>query len=191
MTMKRYQPGDFEYYNATRMKQLIKTIVFFAIPLSLFVAGYVTTGTKKNLLTVVAVLGLLPACKSAVELIMYIKYHGCSAELKELFGQHTEGLTHSYGMVFTTPDTGTYEVPSIVIKNNSICGICLNQKRKTEQLEKHIMQIMKQNGYTKVIVKIFDSKDAYITRMKQMQESKQENPELDAAEMHLLHNISL
>lgn len=189
--MNKYHQGEYEYYNYKRAKQIIYTIVLFVIPLSLFIAGFITTGSKKNLLTIVAVLGLLPACKSLVLTIMYIRYHGCNDEIKQLVEKHTEGLTHSYGMVFTTPDTGTYEVPSIVVRNNSICGICLSKKAKPALLEKHITNIMKQNGYSKVVVKIFDSKDAYVSRLKQLQDTALENEKLDEEQMYLLHNISL
>lgn len=189
--MKKYLPGEFEYYNDQRMKQIIKTVILFAVPLALFIAGFVTTKTQKNLLTIVAVLGLLPACKSAVEMIMYLRYKGCDKAFQEEIRGYLKGLRHSYGMVFTTSENGTYEVPSIAVRNNCICGICFNKKAKIDLLEKHISVIMKQNGYTSVVVKIFDSKQAYFTRLKQLQSVESDNDKLDEAQRMLLHKISL
>ena len=189
--MKKTNPGEYGYFSYMRTKQLIKTILLFALPLVLFAAGFITTGTQKNMLTIVAVLGLLPASKSAVETVRYYMYHGCDDNLKQELTDLVNGLSHSYGLVFTTPDTGTYEVPSIAVRNNCICGLCPDPKRKTEKLEKHILQIMKQNGYNKVVVKIFDNKENYLTRLKQMKDSALENEKLDEAQRHLLHNISL
>ena len=60
--MKRAVKGNFGYIRAKRLSVLIKTAIFFGISLSLFAAGYITTGKKENLLTIVAVLGCLPAC---------------------------------------------------------------------------------------------------------------------------------
>lgn len=49
---------------------------FFGVSIGLYVMGYVTTGSNKNLLTIVAVLGCLPACKSLVNLILFLKAEG-------------------------------------------------------------------------------------------------------------------
>ena len=64
--------GCFGYLEAQRKKEIIRTIFYFALSAAIFVMGYVTTGTKMNLLTVVAVCGCLPASKSMVSMIMYI-----------------------------------------------------------------------------------------------------------------------
>lgn len=61
MTIEKGQPG---YIKAHKMKYLIFAIVEFAIVAALVILGYVQTGSKMNLLTVVAVVGcrLLPKC---------------------------------------------------------------------------------------------------------------------------------
>ena len=62
--------GYFGYVRHERKKRLLITLGLFALPLVLFLTGYLTTHTTKNLFTVVAVVGCLPACKSLVGLIM-------------------------------------------------------------------------------------------------------------------------
>ena len=64
-----------QYYLKTQRKyEILRTILYFAISLSLFIAGWITTKSRLNLLTVVAILGCLPACKSVVGMIMFIRY---------------------------------------------------------------------------------------------------------------------
>ena len=53
---QKVKQGDYEYFNKKRQKETIKTLIYFGISLSLFVAGYAATKTKANLLTIVAVL---------------------------------------------------------------------------------------------------------------------------------------
>lgn len=190
MKQNAVKPGEFEYLSYMKKKQGIKTIVLFIMPIAVFLLGYFSTHTKANLLTVVAVCGLLPACKSLVELIMYLRAKGCPEQLKDELTDKVQGLTHSYGMVFTTTDQGVFEIPSIVVKNNTICGFSINPKAKLAVLEKHIATIMKQNGY-KVVVKIFDKKDAYFTRLSQLRALETQDEKCDEAQAHLLHNISL
>ena len=81
--MKKALKGNYGYIKAKRNRVIIRTIIFFAISLAIFVAGYITTGTRKNLFTIVAVLGCLPACKSLVNIDyvptgqgMQLKRHG-------------------------------------------------------------------------------------------------------------------
>ena len=85
MKLKRlFDYDDFKgtkgYLSTQSKYEIARTVLYFAISLSLFVAGIVATGDKMNLLTIVAVLGCLPACKSAVTMIMFLRYKGCSKE---------------------------------------------------------------------------------------------------------------
>ena len=55
--------GQYGYMDKQRKRVIITTISYYAISLAIFAMGYITTGSKRNLLTIVAVLGLLPASK--------------------------------------------------------------------------------------------------------------------------------
>ena len=48
--------NTYGYINSQKKYELIRTIVYFGVSLSLFIAGYMATKSKMNLLTVVAVL---------------------------------------------------------------------------------------------------------------------------------------
>lgn len=193
--MKPLQKGSYTYYQEKKKRQTFQTIVFLAIPLALFFGGWMTTGTQKNLLTFVAILGTLPACKSAAVMIMYYVYHGCNQSFYETVNPNIEGLCHLYGMVFTTPEHGTYEVPSIVVKNNSICGFLCggkqSDKKNAAKLEEHITAIMRQNGYSNVVVKMFEKEDTYLNRIAQMRQTETENEKRDLEQQSLLCDISL
>ena len=46
--------GTRNYLKTQRKYEIIRTVLYFAISLSLFAAGYITTKTRLNLLTLVA-----------------------------------------------------------------------------------------------------------------------------------------
>ena len=94
--------GSENYLNTQKKYELIRTIIMFTISLSLFAAGFIQTGTRKNLLTVVAVLGCLPACRSMVSTIMYLRYQSGSHEVISEIKKHSEGLHVIYDCVFTS-----------------------------------------------------------------------------------------
>ena len=58
MKIEKGNPG---YIKSRKTKYLIWALVEFAVVLAIFILGYVQTGTRKNLLTVVAAVGCLPA----------------------------------------------------------------------------------------------------------------------------------
>ena len=74
----KYTKGDYFYLQHKKKTETFKTIVFFGISALLYLAGYISTGSNKNYLTIVAVLGCLPASKSAVSMIMNLKVKPCS-----------------------------------------------------------------------------------------------------------------
>ena len=51
--------GTKNYLNTQKKYEIIRTVIYFAISLSLFAAGYIQTGRRGNLLGIVAVLGCL------------------------------------------------------------------------------------------------------------------------------------
>ena len=53
--------GTKNYIESQKIYEIIRTVIYFILPLGLFAIGLITTGRRANLLTVVAVVGCLPA----------------------------------------------------------------------------------------------------------------------------------
>lgn len=100
--MKRAVKGNFGYLAARRRWAVARTILYFAISLSLFTAGYVAAGSKENLLTIVAVLGCLPACKSLVDVIMLFRAAQCSQKVRDATGRESLN-TKLFAMTINPP----------------------------------------------------------------------------------------
>ena len=117
--------GTSGYLRTQKNYEILRTVLYFAISLSLFIAGRVTTGSRENLLTIVAVLGCLPACKSLVEMFMFLRYKGCNEQDAAQIAAHTDGLTGLYDMVFTS-----YEKNYVIHHMTIRCYLrqCLHQR---------------------------------------------------------------
>ena len=59
----RNKKGTFGYIKRQRRWEIIRTMLMFGISIALYAAGYIATKSNKNLLTLAAVLGCLPASK--------------------------------------------------------------------------------------------------------------------------------
>lgn len=159
--------GTSGYLRTQKNYEILRTVLYFAISLSLFIAGWVTTGSRENLLTIVAVLGCLPACKSLVEMFMFLRYKGCNEQDAAQIAAHTDGLTGLYDMVFTSYEKN-YVIHHMTICGNTLCGYTSDPKFAEQAFYKHIQDILKKDNYREVTVKIFHDLDKYLKRCEQL-----------------------
>lgn len=181
--------GTKDYLKTQKYYEIARTILYFAISGSLFAAGWITTGSRENILTIVAVLGCLPACKSTVDMIMYLRFSGCSKENAEKIAPYTEGLSELYDMVFTAYEKN-YPVAHLVVKDNTVCGFTQESKFDEQAFYAHIGTILKKDHYKDVTVKIFKDIKKYTERMKQLQELET-NGQLTQGIVETLKSVSL
>lgn len=159
--------GTYHYLDSQKKYEIARTVLFFAISLILFFAGWITTKTKMNLLTIVAVLGCLPASKSAVGMIMYLKYHSCSKAAAEEIAKNSENLEGLYDLVFTSYQKN-YVISHLTVKGKTICGYTEDCNFDEPAFYKHIEMILKNDGFYNITVKIFTNLKKYTDRLQQM-----------------------
>lgn len=171
--------GTRNYINSQKKYEILRTILYFILPLGLFVIGYVTTKQRANLFTVVAVVGCLPACKSLVGMIMYLRYNSCKKETADEIDAHTGRLNGLYDLVFTSYKQN-FVVSHIVVQGNNICGYSENKSFQEKEFQAHLDDILKLDGHKNYSVKIFTDLSKYTDRLKQLNELETENKYVDA-----------
>lgn len=207
--------GTRNYLNTQKKYEIIRTVLYFAISISLFLAGYFQIGIEKdgghidstasanmqeadsgdadpesadaenagsepaedvanagdprrvNLLTIVAVLGCLPASKSAVGAIMFLRFKSCSAQNADAIELHSQGLSCLYDMVFTSYKKN-FQVSHLAVSDNTVCGFTEDGGFEENEFYKHINGILKLDGHKGITVKVFASLSKYTDRLEQM-----------------------
>ncbi len=189
--MKRAVKGNFGYLSAKRLQVIIRTIVFFGISIALYVTGYVTTGSNKNLLTVVAVLGLLPASKSLVNMIMLLKASGCSPEAEKEIKPLEGRLIGMYDMYFTSYKKN-FPISHLVVEGKIILGYAESLKCDCRACEEHLDVMLKQGGFKDMTIRISNELKTYCEQLKNLNEKAQSHqPEKDDEVRVVLYDISL
>lgn len=164
---KKYNKGDYPYLQYKKRMETIKTIVFFGISAALYISGYVTTGSNKNYLTIVAVLGCLPASKSAVSMIMNLKVKSCSERVYKVISQKFGEKTGAYNLYFTSYDKN-YDMSHVFVKGMTIITFTENEKLSEAGFEEHIKTVLNRDSINGVNVKVYKDLEKYTTRMEQM-----------------------
>lgn len=159
--------GERDYLKIQSKYEIARTVLYFALSITLLVAGWVATGSRENLLTVAAILGCLPACKSAIDMVMFLRYKGCSNENADLIEDHVGELQGCFDRVFTSYDKN-FSVAHITVKGNTICGFTQDAKFDEQAFYKHIDGILKKDGYKDTTVKIFNDIKKYSDRLEQL-----------------------
>lgn len=186
--------GDAGYIRTRKRNILLKTILEFGLVAALLILGIIETGSRQNLLTVVAVLGCLPASKALVELIMVLPHRSITKEKETEIERNANLLTRVYDMVFTSEKI-IMPVEAIVISGNTICGYSSKAKVDTNVIIKHLKQYLYANKFDKVSVKIFDNYTAFVTRAEGMNNiatiEKNDTKRQEEGIRQILLNISL
>ena len=181
--------GTRGYLKTQSRYEIARTILYFAISASLFIAGIVATGSRMNLLTIVAVLGCLPACKSAIDVFMFLRYKGCSDGNADRIEAHMNGLTGLYDRIFTSYEIN-YQVAHMAVKGNTLCGFTQDPEFEEQKFRTHITDILKKDGFKDVSVKVFTDIDKYAARLDQMRELE-EDAKITAGIVNTLNSVSL
>ena len=202
-TKKKIRKGDFGYIQHEKIRRFLVTLLLFAIPMAAFVGAYLITGTKKNIITVIALVGCLPACKSLVGFIVMFLQKSMDESSYRKIKEHAKDLVMSYEMYLTTYEKSTF-VESFAICGNKVIGYSSRIDGSPQFVEQHVKKILKQNGY-KVDVKVMTELKPYLERLDYLNAHKEEMvkdiiftpderyPELSREELikHIILAISL
>lgn len=190
----KIKKGNAGYIKSRKKRVLIKALIQFGLSFALLAIGVIATKSRMNALTIVAILGCLPASKTLVEYIMLFPHHSIEMEIAEEVGNKTEKITVIYDMVFTS-EHNIMPVDCIAISGNTICGYTSNPKTDVMFTAQHIKKILQMNSFADVGVKIFDNYTAFVTRAEGMQNiavvEKKDTKQKEEKIANVILNISL
>lgn len=189
MKFNKYSKGEYEYAKYNKNRVLIYTVIMFSLSIALYLIGYFTTKTNKNYLTIFAILGLLPASKSLVSLIMNFRVKTSNLEFKNEIESRIGDLYGMYHMYFTSYDTNFYFDHLIITSNSLICYSSdskIDEKKFKEHFEKH----MKIEGINDVMIKVFNNSNNYFRRLEELNESEA-NLSANQSIVNLIYSITL
>ena len=121
--MKRIEKGTPGYLDYKKKVEIIRTVIYFLLVAAIFTLGYVQTKTRSNLLTVVAILGCLPAAKALVGVITRFPYASVDQKLVHEVDTKAPHTTRVYDLVLTTRE----KIMPVDLQRN---GIWIHRQQK-------------------------------------------------------------
>lgn len=139
--MKKITKGEYGYRNAFKKRQLFKIAILAAFILVQLGARFFTDSQSvKNILTVMAVVTVLPAANLASPLVAILKYKTPGADFYKKISAYETKFTVLYDLVITT---GDYVMPmdAVVVHPTGVYGYCINQRVDMNAAEKSLNEI--------------------------------------------------
>lgn len=170
--MKKVAKGTYGYIKDQKKRRILMTVIAFAIPMIIYLTGYFQTGTRNNLLTVVAVLGCLPASKVAVGMIMMLMQKSMEPSLYEEIRTHVKDMTALYETTVSAYEKNM-PMPCIVVSGLNVVCYSADAKVDAPFAEKHIKKILQGNGY-RSNVKVFTDLKLFLRRVDELYANREE-----------------
>lgn len=168
------EPG----YNKNRKKKLMwGSIVGFLLMFLLFISGYLIYGTAKNLITIGAVIVVLPTTKIYVQYLMLSWKNNADPEFLGKIKLENPNLKIVCELQVTGSEKN-FEIMYLAIsKNNDIVAYTANPKTDLSKFEKAVTNFLNYyNWDTKV--KLYGDIEGFCTHLKELSaESGEVNPE--------------
>ena len=192
--MKKTEKGTPGYLSHKKHMEIIRTIIYFGIVAAIFFLGYFQTKTRLYLLTVVAVLGCLPAAKALVGVIVRLPYRSADRKIVPDLSEKAVHITTCYDLVLTSTEK-IMAVDCIVVSGSTIFGYTHYEKTDPEETQKHIKNILSENGFTGFTVRILREYKAFLARAEGLDHiaavEKADTSAQDRKICSLLLNVSL
>ncbi|MDO4261863.1 MAG: hypothetical protein Q4C82_07275 [Eubacteriales bacterium] len=158
----KLKKGTFGYLDQLKIREWKRTLLLLSVPILVFLIGWIVSGTRLTVVTVVAVVGCLPGCNQMVHALMASRYHSIDRELYEETERARGDRPVLYENVFTSYEKNFY-VDCAVISGRELAGYSSDEKIDAAAAEKHLKEILRKNSY-KQNVKIFTSRKAFLER---------------------------
>ena len=192
--MKKCEKGTPGYLEYKKKVEIIRTVVYFLLVAAVYLLGYSQTHTNKNLLTVVAVVGCLPACKALVGVITRLPYPSIDPKRAEEVRALSPHMTSVFDLVVTSRDK-IMPIDALVISGNKVFGHLTGKKADPQYTEKHIRSILLENHFKDVSVKMYPDYKKFLSRIEGLENiaavEKENTAEYESEIRHLIQLISM
>lgn len=169
MDKKKLEKGMYGFHAQKKKSEIIKTIVLFGIALAVYFTGLLHTGTNKNLLTVVAIVGMLPASKSAVSMLMFVRYKAAAASLHEQLekcGNSMEACgVRLYDLIFVLNEK-VVKTDCVFVLDTAVTVYTANTQMPENELSKYLKNFLSNHGKGNCTVKTYKTEKAFLEHIK-------------------------
>lgn len=186
--------GSFGYLKKQAIKQGLFALSMLAVCATIFLIGFFWLTQYNSILTVIAVLGMLPVAKFIVSMILFMKAERFSCaphlyeEVMKIAGDRKDDLLAGFDFYLTSYDKN-FPLSVACVAKDCLIAYTPWEKCDCNKCKEHFEEYMKKNGISGINVKVFTDEKKFLERFKQVRDD--ETTENEKAMYRLLLNLSL
>lgn len=194
--MAKKGKGSFGYLHKHAVKNGLLALGMLCICSVIFLIGFFWLTQYFTILTVIAVLGMLPTAKSIVSMILFMKAEkfSCTRELYDKMlkaaGEQKDNLLCGFDFYLTSYDKN-YPLSAALVAKGSFIAYTPWEKCDCNKCKEHLEEYMKKNGISGINVKIFSDESKFIDRFSQLCETQLTTNDNEKEMYGLLLNLSI
>jgi hypothetical protein len=179
--------GEFGYIRRQKRIRTIRTILCFAVAFAIYLTGYLLNkGDRRNIYTIIAMLGMIPAALSCVSAIMMGLRKPMDGALYERIRESAGNLHVAYELYFTTYERNLF-VDGVAVGDGTVAAFTHVDANGEviRAMEQHLEKSLRAAGYHRK-VKIFQNEKQFLERLRAMNLRDSQTAEDEAARETLL-----
>ena len=159
--------GEYGYIRRQKRVRLIRALVLYAAAFAVYYIGYrLNHGDRRNIYTVIAVVGIIPASMAAVSTIMMWMRKPMDPALFREVSAVSGNLHMLYELFLTTRDKNLY-LDVVLVSQDQVIAYTREESRPAADIrffEEHVTKTLRASGYGRK-VKIFTAKKQFLSRV--------------------------
>lgn len=181
MDKKKIRKGDYGYIKKRKLVQMAKVAFVLLDIIIVMLIGIYISGSRKNLLTIVAVLMVLPMANFAASLITLFPHKSAPLKEYEEFQKHSGGLITSCDMVITSR-TLVVPLEFAVVHSSGVYAYSASKDLKVKDAQEYVENMCAANQLN-TKVHIFKDLGPFYRRLDALEREKPDGEKED----ELLH----
>lgn len=185
--MQKKQKGELGHLQYKKTVMLLATIAMFAVVIAVFVGGLIYFHKKENIMTVMAILLVLPAAKITVGYLVLLPHHACPVDLKNQTQTHCGALLSAYDLIVSN-EKKPIGTQVIVVSDHVVCALTDESKADAKLFETSLTNFLKNDHINATVTLYFDEK-TFLKRVAQLAANFENTEDLQLRMEHTLNSV--
>ncbi len=145
----KIKKGEYGYVRSQKLFRLWRTLGFFAIPAAVFIIGLVLNqGDRMNIYSIIAAVGCIPGCISAVTMITMWLRKPMSEELYQEIQEICGIQTMAYELYVTTQEVSLF-LDAVLFSGDTVTAYCDRTVKKADvsAISAHLRKALQNEKY--------------------------------------------
>ncbi len=188
--------GSFGYLKKTAVRNGLFALGNVLICALIFIIGNFLVEKNSTIFTIVAVLGMLPAAKFIVSMILFMRAEkfscpkGLYQQLIDKAGEKKADLLCGFDFYLTSYDKN-FPLCAALVKKGTLIAFSNAPKLAEQDAKKHLETYMKKNGVSGIAVKIYKDQNKFVERFEQLCHDEDAITETEKSMFGLLLDLSI